>query len=200
MNNATAQSEALSIPAPRFETLCFHLKGTTPYMQARFSEKARNMMREKMESGSVSQKGKKRDARNFNSDYQQALHRAKDGWCGIPAGAFRAACISACRLVGFTMTMAKLSLFVEADGYDALDGTPLIRIFGKPEKSEMLVRTQPASPTFARGRCGANGRAIFACVMTAINSPDSMLRIFCCGSERKWALVKDGRTRKRATD
>lgn len=37
------------------------------------------------------------------------------------AAAFRAGMISACRLVGFKMTLAKLSVFIEADGFDAKD-------------------------------------------------------------------------------
>lgn len=130
----------IQIPAPRFETLEFRLIGAAPYMQARFAEKARNAMREKHEAGSVARKGKKKEARDFKSDFEQAIHRSTEGWIGIPAGAFRAAAVSACRLVGFKMTMAKLSFFVEADGFDALDGTPLIRIEGEPEVSEMMVR------------------------------------------------------------
>ena len=133
-------SQEIQIPAPKFETLEFHLVGTAPYMQARFAEKARNAMRAKHEAGSVGRKGKKREARDFASDYEQAMHKTKDGWVGIPAGAFRAASISACRLVGFKMTLAKLSLFIEADGLDAIDGTPLVRINGEPEVSEMMVR------------------------------------------------------------
>jgi hypothetical protein len=38
------------------------------------------------------------------------------------------------------MTLAKLSIFFEADGFDAVDGTPLIRIIGEPEVCEMPVR------------------------------------------------------------
>ncbi len=132
--------QEIQIPAPEFETLQFKLIGTAPYMQARFGEKARNMMRAKHEAGSVAKKGKKREARDFAEDYEQAIHRSAEGWIGIPAGAFRAACISACRLVNFKMTLAKLSLFIEADGIDSLDGTPLVRIFGEPERSEMMVR------------------------------------------------------------
>jgi len=60
--------------------------------------------------------------------YQGAMHSAADGWCGIPAPAFRNACVSACRMCGFKMTHAKLSLFIEPDGFDADDGTPLVRI------------------------------------------------------------------------
>lgn len=39
------------------------------------------------------------------------------------------------------MTMAKLSIFVESDGNDAADMTPIVRITrGKPEYHEALVR------------------------------------------------------------
>jgi hypothetical protein len=48
--------------------------------------------------------------------------------------------ISACRVVGFKMTHAKLSVFVEPDGFDADDGTPLVRIYGEPMVHEGLVR------------------------------------------------------------
>jgi hypothetical protein len=47
------------------------------------------------------------------------------------AAAFRAAMISACRLVGFKMTLAKLSTFIEADGFDVNDGVPLVRVYGE---------------------------------------------------------------------
>jgi hypothetical protein len=122
------------------QTLEFFLVGTAPYMQARFSEKQRNQMREKQAAGSVAKKGKARAARDFQGDYEAAIHRdEKGGWAGIPASAFRAACISACRLVGFKMTLAKLSIFTESDGLD-IDGTPLIKIIGEPEVCEMPVR------------------------------------------------------------
>src|SRR6185295_18232840 len=42
--------------------------------------------------------------------------------------------------VGFKMTLAKLSLFIEADGLDIKDGTPLVRLVGEPEQSIMAVR------------------------------------------------------------
>jgi hypothetical protein len=49
--------------------------------------------------------------------------------------------IDACRLVGFKMTHAKLSIFVIAQGYDRVDGTPLVRIIGgEPGRIETPVR------------------------------------------------------------
>ena len=75
-------------------------------------------MAEKMKAGSQSRGKKVRTARDFDDDFEQAKHISTEGWVGIPAGSFRAAMISACRLVGFKMTLAKLSCFIIADGYD----------------------------------------------------------------------------------
>jgi hypothetical protein len=120
------------------------IEGTAPYVQNKFSEKARQMMRDKQEAGSTSGSKKSqgtREAKDFQERYRDAMHVSDDGWRGIPASAFRAAAISACRLVGYKMTMAKLSLFIEADGFDSTDGTPLVRITkGEPVYCEMPVR------------------------------------------------------------
>jgi hypothetical protein len=122
--------------------LKMRIKGTAPLMQLRFTEKAINQMISKHEAGSQGNSKKKKEARNFDEDYQQAFHRMADGTAGFPASALRSACISACRVVGFKMTHAKLSIFVEADGYDVVDATPLVRIHGKPKKTIMPVRNQ----------------------------------------------------------
>jgi hypothetical protein len=44
--------------------------------------------------------------------------------------------------VGFVMTRAKLSVFVEPDGFDRNDGTPLVRIVGEPHIHEASVRNE----------------------------------------------------------
>jgi len=134
------EKKAVQIAAPKLRTVEFLIKGTAPYVQARFSAKAMQAMASKMAAGSLAKKGAKREARDFNDDYLQAQHVSTEGWRGIPAGAFRQAMISACRLVGFRMTLAKLSVFVEADGFDKVDGVPLIRIKGEPERLDMAVR------------------------------------------------------------
>jgi hypothetical protein len=55
--------------------------------------------------------------------------------------------ISACRLVGFKMTLAKMSIFVEADGHDKQEPQiPLIRIHGKPRKQEDMARVDTGQP------------------------------------------------------
>ena len=133
-------SKEVQVSAPRLATAEFKLVGTAPYVQARFSAKAMQMMAEKMVAGQQAKKGKVRQARDFEEDFRQALHVSGEGWYGIPASAFRQALISACRLVGFKMTLAKLSVFIQADGFDAVDGIPLVRIEGTPEPVTMAVR------------------------------------------------------------
>lgn len=135
--------EAVAIPAPRILRGTFKIRGTAPYVQNAFSEKARQLLHDKHAAGSVAKKGTKKDPKDFHAVFEGAQHRSREGWAGIPASAFRAAMISACRLVGFKMTLAKLSVFVEADGFDAADNTPLVRITkGEPEYAEHYVRNQ----------------------------------------------------------
>lgn len=137
-----ATEKTATISSPNFERVIIKIVGTAPYVQNKFSQKARGQMRETQEKGSQRKKGDKRPAKNFKEIYEQAIHAAEEGWYGIPAPAFRNAMISACRIVGFKMTHAKLSLFVNADGFDADDGTPLVRIYGEPEIHEGMVRNQ----------------------------------------------------------
>lgn len=133
--------EVVTIAPPEFRTQEFLLIGTSPYMQARFSAKAMQAMKSKMELGSAAKKGSKREPRNFDSDFQEAIHYSSEGWIGVPAMSIRNACIDVCRMVGYKMTHAKMSIFVESDGLDKVDGTPLIRLLaGPPERTEMPVR------------------------------------------------------------
>ncbi|MBE3134790.1 MAG: hypothetical protein IMZ55_15075, partial [Acidobacteria bacterium] len=112
-------------------------------VQNKFSNKARDTMKAKQEAGQQAKKGKAREAKDFELCYQGAMHKSREGWCGIPAGAFRNAMISACRMVGYQMTRAKLSVFAEADGFDVDDGTPLVKITkGAPHYHEMAVRNE----------------------------------------------------------
>lgn len=134
---ATKESNVV-ISAPNFQTVEFKITGTSPYVQLKFSEKTKNQLLEKMATEGA--KKKNRTSRDYDDEFLQAMYQAEKGWRGIPASAFRNAIISACRTVGFKMTLAKLSVFVEADGFDKNDGTPLIKIEGKPEKVQHAVR------------------------------------------------------------
>ncbi|GIW83239.1 MAG: hypothetical protein KatS3mg105_5046 [Gemmatales bacterium] len=138
------------ISPPRIEVVEVGIRGISPYVQNRFSNKAKQMMRDKQASGSRSVKGQKREAKDFKQCYVDAQYfgRCVDDdaeskpWNGIPAACFRNAMIRACSLCGFKMTLGKLSIFIIPDGFDiGAERTPLVRFLkGEPEYVEFAVR------------------------------------------------------------
>ena len=131
----------LTIAPPNFQIAEFRIRGSAAYVQNKFSAKAKAAMKATQEAGQAGRKGKAREPKDFQRAYEGAMHKAQEGWYGIPAPAFRNAMISACRMTGYAMTRAKLSVFILADGQDADDATPLVKITkGKPEYSELPVR------------------------------------------------------------
>lgn len=131
------------IKPPRMAVIAVPIRGMSgsPLVINAFSAKAREIMREKQTQGSLASKAKgKRDPKDFDALYNSARHISREGWDGMAAATIRNAAISACRLVGFKMTLGRLSLFTEADGISASDGTPLIRIYGEPVPFETMVR------------------------------------------------------------
>lgn len=139
--------EVVKVTRPKMRTVAIRIVGTAPYLQCRFAQKAIDKIRAKHVAGDTQTTGKKpkRPPRNFDEDFLGAIHRIDKKTFGIPASAFRAAAISACRLVGYKMTIAKLAIFVEADGYDEVDQMPLVKINGTPERHEMMGRNADGS-------------------------------------------------------
>lgn len=138
---ATKGTENVVISAPRMATATLTIRGLAPYVQHAFSQKAQAQMEATQRAGSQAKSRRVREARQFEEDYKAAMHLSREGWNGIPATGIRNAMISACRLVGFMMTRAKCSVFIEADGYDSVDSGPLVKITGgKPEVHRGFAR------------------------------------------------------------
>ena len=137
----------VTIAPPKFETAEFTLKGLAPLVIHRFSSKTKNEMKLKMETGKAASSKKNRDPKNTDVTFFESRYISPEGWDGVHASAFRQALISACRLVGFKMTLAKLSLFVIQDGWDAEEPQiPLVRIHGTPVKQEDMARVETGQP------------------------------------------------------
>lgn len=140
---APSSSNTVTITAPNIDTATFTIEGTAPLVIHRFSTKAKNMMADKMKAGSTANKKKNREAKDFDEAYNESRYVSPEGWDGFNVAAIRAGLISACRLVGFKMTLAKLSVFVMADGRDEKEPEfGLIRIYGKPRKLESIARVE----------------------------------------------------------
>jgi hypothetical protein len=135
------------ITAPNFQIGVFEITGIAPLVIHRFSAKTKNEMKLKMETGKAASSKKNREPKNTDDTYNDSKYVSKEGWEGFHAGALRSALISACRLVGFKMTLAKLSIFVIQDGWDAQEPQiPLIKIIGKSTKQEDMARVETGQP------------------------------------------------------
>lgn len=131
------------IAPPNYQTAMFTIRGTSPYVQEAFGDKQKKLMIATQEAGDAAKKkGKKREPKDFDAAYKSAMHVASEGWNGIPASAFRSAMIATIRTtVGVTMTFAKQAVFVEADGFDATDGVPLVKITkGAPHRFDQALK------------------------------------------------------------
>lgn len=143
----TTVSKSVTIKPPNFGRAEFHIVGVEPLVIHRFSAKTKNEMKLKMETGKAASSKKNREAKSTDSLYDEARYRSPEGWDGFHAGCIRNAMISACRLVNFKMTLAKLSIFVEPDGHDASEPQiPLVRIYGEPTKQEDMARVETGQP------------------------------------------------------
>lgn len=135
-----APGQVIIKPA-NMQTAALTIEGESPLVINAFSQKAMDSIIETQLAGSQSRKGRKREPKDFDAAYHGACHISRQGWLGINASAFRNAAISACRVCGFKMTIAKLSIFVIADGYDRVDNLPLVRITkGEPIRHTMHAR------------------------------------------------------------
>jgi len=144
---APAATKTVTIKPPNFGRAEFAVIGVGPLVIHRFSAKTKNQMKEKMETGKAASSRKNREAKATDDLFEEARYRSAEGWDGFHAASIRNAMISACRLVNFKMTLAKLSIFVEPDGYDAAEPqVPLIRILGEPTKQEDMARVETGQP------------------------------------------------------
>jgi len=139
-------SRTLTIPAPRLVTNTFKIEGTAPLVVHRFSHKVSQEFIDKIVNGSTPGGKKKHEPQSLDQLCEDAKYYGQTGkekWEGFNASAIRCAMISACRLVNFKMTLAKLSVFVEEDGRDITNPLySLIRIHGESKRTEMVARTE----------------------------------------------------------
>jgi hypothetical protein len=121
----------------------FNITGNAPLVIHRFSVKSQNQMEDKMKLGPTSKKGKARDALDPKQIYQDAKYVGPGGWEGFNGMSIRHALVSACRLVGYKMTLAKMSIFFVQDGWDKYEPhIPLIKINGKSEMLRCWARVE----------------------------------------------------------
>lgn len=116
------------------ETIIVPLRGLTPLIMHRWSEKAKRQML-------AAQQGRKapKETRDPQAEYEAALYRLGDGY-GFPASAFKKATVGAARFYGkdVPMTALKQFLFMRGEQSDT-DGQMLVPIEGEPKLREDMV-------------------------------------------------------------
>ena len=132
---STKQVARIAISEPNFQSIRFKIIGTAPLMIHKFGTKIRHKIEE---SQTAKDKVKKaRAPKDYKAEFNDARYISAQGWDGLYAGAIRNAMIGAARYVdGLQMTKSKGLFFVQAEGFDKEDGTPLVRIHGCKAKHD----------------------------------------------------------------
>jgi hypothetical protein len=141
--DAVPRSVSVQIEKPKFEVATFPIIGTSPLVICRFSTRViHGITAEHGKPGGRGRSTRGKKVIDHKLIYEECRYRNSEGWEGFHASAPRNAMISACRLVGFKMTIAKLSVFTMPDGYDKDEPQiPLVRLYGcKPVMQQDAVR------------------------------------------------------------
>jgi hypothetical protein len=117
------------------ETLLIPLRGTSPLVVHRFSEKAKLQMLHAAQ-------GKKtpKQPKDPQAEYEAAFYRLKDGGYGFPALAFKSATVGGARFYGKEISMTALKQFIFFSGEPGDDGHYYVPITGEPAMREDVVR------------------------------------------------------------
>jgi hypothetical protein len=123
-----AKEESVVVLPLRIERADVPIVGVTELISHAWSDKAKRMMLDKQMGNPV----QKKVGKDPEADYEAAFYRLADGRPGMPASAFKAAIVGACRLFkGLPMTQIKTAIRVDGD---------LIPIEGEPRMREDMVR------------------------------------------------------------
>lgn len=179
MATKTESSEptrTVSVKAPNFKVAQFLIRGNAPYIQDKFGpDKVAQMARTQAAGDQAGEAPDANDPTGENKprkskkkpkppkDHEKAFHdatfRGPKGEFGIPCLQLRNAMIRACKFInGFSMTDAKVCVFVEADFVDPSGMYPMVRILNsEPDHFQTWARNADKSvdirnrPRFATG-------------------------------------------------
>jgi hypothetical protein len=104
------------------------LKGTSPLICHKFSERAQDMMLAKQMKTATGKVG--REVKNPQRDYEESLYVLKDGRYGFPISGFKNAAVDACSFMdGTKKTIMRGAFHIidEHDGLAVIEGRPKMR-------------------------------------------------------------------------
>lgn len=110
------------------KTFKLTLRGTSPLISHKFSDRAQDAMLAKQMKTAIKTPGK--EAKNPQRDYEESLYVLKDGRYGFPISGFKNAAVDACTFmdgVKKTMMRGAFHLIDEHEGLTVIEGTPRMR-------------------------------------------------------------------------
>lgn len=122
-------TDSIVIPRPDIRTIDIPVKGVTPLICHKWSEKAKEEMRAKQQKKAT----KGREAKDPEAEYRGSLYEHPEGGYGFPSVAFKAAAVRAAKQVGMAMTDARVAFHVQGE---------LVKIDGEPSMREDMVKLQ----------------------------------------------------------
>ena len=129
MATKTAELQTIKV-----ENALIRIKGLSPLIMHRWSEKARREMLDKQMKKTV-----KKEAKSPEEQYEASVYKMDDGSIGFPADAFKKAMIRGAKQIGLVMTDARTSFFVHGE-YCTRDDRELVQIKGEVVPREDMVR------------------------------------------------------------
>lgn len=133
------KAEPSELKALSLHTATLILTGKTPLVCHKWSEKARQEIRDKQAKKPTAP----REVRNPEAEFESSLYSFPDGRYGFPAKAIKKAAVDSAMLSGAkNKADSRSSFFVLGE---LVDGEPLVEIQGKPQMREDLVRIQGTS-------------------------------------------------------
>lgn len=150
-NSKAEQLKGIIIKPPDIGFIDVPIIGIDPLLIHAWSQKARQKMLDAQQQEPGTKAKKAREKRDPVADYNGARYVFRDGkneWDGIPAVAFKASMVGACRQInGLPMTEARRALFVRYDGVthyfspnSCRTEIGLVRIYGEPQMREDTAR------------------------------------------------------------
>lgn len=144
--------ERVVIPKANMYHMIVPIVGTSRLVIKRFDEKVTEQLKKMMEDGTLAKtKRKARVGENLDDMADRARYKAlSEEWDGVNASAFRTGSVDACRLCGYKMILAKLSIFIEPDGSDYIyEQIPLVRIYGDfKRQDDVITNTQTGNTAY----------------------------------------------------
>ena len=136
---------SVSIPEINIQTIEVTIKGKTPLIYHKWSEKAKKMMRDKQQKKA----SKGREIRNPKKEYEESFYYDSAGNIAFPAGSIKKAIIGAARsLDDVPMTSIRGAIFVVGDD----GGLIPVKYKGKKMREDMVRVGRGAADLRYRGQ------------------------------------------------